>query len=234
MQSLRVLALVFLVSTLIALAPNNGGAQSEVRTGAGQPPDSCSADATVTEPTSGVWSGYVVLKGRCGADEARLYYHRGTHELRYEIATESLRDGKPAPITIRNRLLGALLSHLFAAFGKRPSYSFATNAFPEVQERMAADAAASAQWNRITGRPRAQVTSAGYVKSLLNQKSSYREIEAVFGDFDYAVRVASVEQVSTLRFIEMSPTEKAFIHEDLDDNDKLPTGAAIFYRIERR
>jgi len=32
----------------------------------------------------------------------------------------------------------------------------------------------------------------------------------------------------------MSPTEKAFIHEDLDDNDKLPTGAAIFYRIERR
>ncbi len=232
MRSLRVLALAFLASTLIGIASNHGSAQSEDRSGAYQRPDSCSV--SITETTSGIWSGYVALQGRCGSDEARLYYHRATYELRYEITPESLRDGKLPPIAIRNRLLDALLSRLFATYEKQPSYSFATNAYPEIMERVAADAAGSLQWNRATGRPRSRITSAGYIKTLLNQKRSFRELAELFDRYDYTVQVASVEQISTLRFEEMKPAEKAVIHEALNDNDKLPTGAAIFYRIERR
>ncbi len=232
MRSLRVLALAFLASTLIGIASNHGSAQSEDRPGAAQPPDSCSV--SVKETTSGIWRGYVALQGRCGADAARLYYHRATHEIRYEITPESLRDGKLAPIAIRKSLLYALLYRLFATYEKQPSYSFATNAYPEIMERVAADAAVSLQWNRVTGRPRSQITSAGYIKTLLNQRRSFRELAEVFDRYDYTVQVASVEQISTLRFGEIKPTEKAAIHEALNDNDKLPTGAAIFYRIERR
>jgi len=225
---------------LIVLAVSACKSQVPSVEGAGHKSQPCTPDAPaiapesieITEITNGVWQGFVELSTRCGTLTGRLYYANERKLLRFEITPDSRIDRAP-PARIRNEILRASLRKLFALYGQQSSYAFATNAYPEIGERLTASSAESPQWDKQTGQPYGQTTAA-YAKVLINREQGYPELAKTFVEWNYTVRVSGVEKVLVRPVREMTAAERSLVKAPLRDEDRLPVSAAIFYTIEKK
>jgi hypothetical protein len=226
---------------LIALGTSACEAQTPSRESAKNESRSCTADAIaiapenieVTHITNGVWQGFTALDASCDPLVGRLYYAMDRNLLRYEIAPEMIIDQDWPLARLRTEILRALLRRMFALYGQRSSYGFATNAYPEIGERLAAASADSREWDKKTGRPYAQ-TAAAYAKALLNAERGYPELEQTLAEWNYSIRIDGVEKVLVRPVSEMSKAERSLVKAPVRDEDRLPVSVAIFYTIERK
>jgi hypothetical protein len=224
---------------LIALAAPVCQAQALSADGANNRYGQCAADEIapesieITEVGSGVWKGFTAFLANCGPLIGRLYYSNDRDLLRYEITPETKANRDWPEAQLRTEILRALLRRLFAVYGQRSRYAFATNAYPEVGERLAAAAAESREWDKQTGRPSAQTTAA-FAKALLNREHGYPELAKTWAERNYVVRISGIEKVLVRPAGSMSAAERALLKAPVRDDDQLPVSAAIFYTIEKK
>ena len=226
---------------LVALGTSASKAQAPSRESAKNKSGPCTADTIaitpenieVTHITNGVWQGFTALRTSCDLLVGRLYYAMDRNLLRYEIAPEMRIDQDWPPARLRTEILRVLLRRMFALYGQRSRYTFATNAYPEIGERLAAASADSREWDKKTGRPYAQTTAA-YAKALLNTERGYPELERTLTEWNYTVRIDGVEKVLVRPVNEMSKAERSLMKASVRDENRLPVSAAIFYTIERK
>jgi hypothetical protein len=226
---------------LIALWAAACKAQASSGDGAKNKSGPCTAYAIAITPqsieieqiTNGVWQGFTALRTSCGPVTGQLYYAKDRNLLRYEIAPETRIDRDSPSARLRTEILRALLQRLFTLCGQRSSYAFATNAYPEIGERLAAASAESRAWDKHTGRPYAQTTAA-YAKALLNADHGYPELAKPWAEWNYTVRITAIEKVLVRPVREMTAAERSRVKAPASDEDRLPVSAAIFYTIKKK
>jgi hypothetical protein len=185
--------------------------------------------------SSGIWKGFTVFKVPCGRDAGELFYRKRGNTLRYVVVRASQQGNGAAsmPISVRSNMLRVLLEGLFESGGRRPAYSFATSAFPEIGARLAAAAAESSDWDRKSGHARAGDTNE-FAKRLMNRKETYTELAGVFSAVGYSVRVSGVEDIFVVPVDRMTVSDKTLIGGHFAPSDKLPVSAAVYFRVEKR
>ena len=127
--------------------------------------------------------------------------------------------------------LRALLDTYFSDHPKETVYTFTFGQYDELNDRMAALASCSRQWDFRSGKMK---NPAGWLREMLNKEASYRELIPVFEAVGYRIEVASLESIALCasKEIDWSRVKRA-CQTLLPAEAKLPCGALIAYRLTR-
>jgi hypothetical protein len=99
-----------------------------------------------------------------------------------------------ADLSLQRRLdlLRELLKSYFSNHSKEPKYAFTFGRFEELNNRMAAIASCTTDWDARTARPKSGNVNQWLVDQL-NQSAAYGELAALFDPVGYRVKTSSME-----------------------------------------
>lgn len=134
------------------------------------------------------------------------------------------------PISRKMELLRPLMERMFQTEKSERAYSFTIAGYEELGQRLLALASKSKEWNRHSGYSR---QGHSFIVELLNHGDAYPELAQTVGEFNYQVRVSSVEKIMVLPVSRLTSEERASITGPVKNTDKFPANALIYFMLTR-
>lgn len=161
--------------------------------------------------------------------QATLTYHESSALLALSIAPG---DKSAAPLAMSQRveLWRPLVKNFLAARGHRSRYFFSVDDYPELGPRMAVAAVESGKWNGRSGRP-ASGSAEDFVRALLETRSLFAELDALWEPFGYRIFVHSVENVTQCHWRDIEAAG-ARAHSEVPADAIVPCGGAILFELK--
>lgn len=149
------------------------------------------------------------------------------------LTSLALRGGSTQSTPQRVEALGRLLERYFSAHAKQPGYRFAFAVYPELNDRMVAEAACSPQWDIRRGRARAQ-SAADWLKQLAAKSDLVPELRLAWQAHGYRLSIGSIERVMlcTHAEIDWPRVTLTCAAPRIDKRGRYPCGADIGFVVQ--
>lgn len=124
-------------------------------------------------------------------------------------------------------LFQALKKELGEAFDPQ---SFGMNDYPELYQRLAIAAKSEPGWNLATGKPKKGTLHEFVLGTAKDASAFYPELVALFAPLQRVPELSNVEQVLVGK-VSATPFADALREAGLKDNDQVPYGSIVWFRL---
>ena len=135
----------------------------------------------------------------------------------------------------RAELLGKSLADYFKSHTPAPRYALTFGRFDELNNRMAAAASCSDQWDTQQGRTKGDVRVAAWLRETLDRDHAYRELTPAVDSAGFRLTIRSLESIALCSPAEIDWKQAARACDTpLPPTAKLPCGALTTFDLQKK